>query len=422
MALLTIPVFSFPVNWSGDLTETLEWSTSILTSQTGAEQRRQLRQWPRRFFECSFTHFDLERSRFDQGMAKVGTDAWYVPIWHRPFIVTEATSVGQNYLKTTRFDSSLTDGRENQDFLTVGSAIAFIRDDGSYDLHEITGVRSGGGFTVTPNVSSWSVGQRGYLVRSAQITERKTLTKRTARIADARLRFRFQNPLRSLPTNYVGDATIYDPWIFFQGQRVITYPPNEADTITSDHDRIVDEFDPGLGRWLVRDLSLNPIFEQEHRWFLKGDAEQQYFINLLGHLRGQLTEIWLPTFYQDIELFQSMTSTASQMRIRPIGYDEFGDVKRDREFIQIALLDGTMLFAQVLGSFGVSGDYETLLLSAPLGRSLAPSEVKRISFVQRMRSAQDSVEILHRGPDSVSTVSMNFRSTARTRVAADYTV
>jgi hypothetical protein len=51
---LTYPVFLSRPNWKSGITERLEWQTDVMISETGAEQRRPVRTYPRRSIEASF--------------------------------------------------------------------------------------------------------------------------------------------------------------------------------------------------------------------------------------------------------------------------------------------------------------------------------------------------------------------------------
>lgn len=48
MTIENIPVWPIEPNWNEPVKETLEWLTDIMTSPTGAEQRRCLRKYPRK--------------------------------------------------------------------------------------------------------------------------------------------------------------------------------------------------------------------------------------------------------------------------------------------------------------------------------------------------------------------------------------
>jgi hypothetical protein len=78
---LSYPVFLPKPDWQSGVLERLEWLTDVLQSESGAEQRRKLRQYPRRSLEASFSRFGNNRNLIDSYLTGVGQRYGLVPLW-----------------------------------------------------------------------------------------------------------------------------------------------------------------------------------------------------------------------------------------------------------------------------------------------------------------------------------------------------
>ncbi|WP_249852898.1 hypothetical protein [Aggregatibacter actinomycetemcomitans] len=73
--------WSFMPDWSEDVTENLQWLTSVHQSVTAAEQRIARRLSPRRTFEFKVSFGDVERQRFEAALYGYGSRVWSMPIF-----------------------------------------------------------------------------------------------------------------------------------------------------------------------------------------------------------------------------------------------------------------------------------------------------------------------------------------------------
>ena len=80
-------------DWLNGVTERLLWKTDVLSSQTGIEQRRRLRNAPRRQIEAAFTLIGQTRRLYDNIMNNVGASHTFnYPLWwEKYFLVAPAT-------------------------------------------------------------------------------------------------------------------------------------------------------------------------------------------------------------------------------------------------------------------------------------------------------------------------------------------
>ena len=65
MAIQNYPVWTFEPNWSGSVSEMLEWLTDVMASPDGSEQRRSLRSFPRRSMDVATAAEGDERQLLD---------------------------------------------------------------------------------------------------------------------------------------------------------------------------------------------------------------------------------------------------------------------------------------------------------------------------------------------------------------------
>ena len=181
MTIENIPVWPFEANWTGEVRETLEWLTDVLTSPTGAEQRRILRNYPRRTFEFGSTLRGRERALFDRLVMTHGARDWYLPIWHEAHISSAVALAGGDFIPcTTALNSELKVG----DIIFISDGTPF-----NYELVEVDVITNTGITTVDPLVQQWAPYSRIHPVRKARFTDQPEPQRRTDDLINVQCRF-----------------------------------------------------------------------------------------------------------------------------------------------------------------------------------------------------------------------------------------
>lgn len=120
---------------------------------------------------------------------------------------------------------------------------------------------------------------------------------------------------------------------------------------------------------------------------------------LLHALRGRQRSFWLPSFRKDFTLTATVADTATTLLVSPAEYERFVDVQEPLGDIAIYLKNGTVFFREITNVEPGSGGTEQLTINSPLGATVNPDDVLRISYLMRARLDTDSIEITHLGLD-----------------------
>lgn len=373
-----IAFWSFAPTWEGGIRERLEWYTGILTSPLGIEQRRSLRETPRRFFELQLIAKPDERSYMELSCFDWGARRWAIPIW--PDVQETPTELTQG----ATFIPCDTSGRDFHD----GGLIALRGDSAfDYEVPEIAMVEPDGLRLGRPLQASWRQGTRLYPVRVAQFTEQPVFTRLTVSAATVRAQFQIVEPCEWAP---IAPALVYRDKPVYLGR------PEESQSLTSSYQRLLEMVDNRRDNPRMCDSAGIGFTAQGHRWQIHGREQQAQMRNLWYFLRGRLKSVWIPTHSEDLHISKEMAPSSLLLEVRNTGYTKFGKMQPGRKDILIELTDGRIFLRRISEANEVAGG-EALTLDNHLGltTALLPTQVARISFMALCRMDQDFIEVTH---------------------------
>lgn len=399
-----LPVWSFRANWKEPMTERLGFLTDVLTASLGAEQRRSLRQTPRRTFEADFLLTGPERTFWDLFINRLGGGQVVVPLYWETVTLTSALTATVS--DRIDFDTSYREWpyHEGKLALLVGKSAL------DYEVVEIASVDANGVDLAAPVSRPWPRGTKLLPLRRAVLEQVGDLNHKTAGVATATVQFRVIGANPWTPAE--------DTALTYGGLSVILTEPNWVDDLTVEMDRALTILDTGIGRTYQADPMGRVRIGQAHRWFLPGREKLAAFRDLIYRHRGRAGVFWLPTFKADLRLAASAGSAATQITVENVGYLYTGGPTSGREYIAIKHSGGTILRKVLSVEPGTTTATERLNLDAALGLDLSPGQVLRISFADVARFDTDEFEIAHySGPDGHHDVSALFRAVKNTRTA-----
>ena len=398
-------------DWKSGVTERLQWLTDVLISQDGAEQRRRLRQAPRRVVEANFTLLRDQRRLYDSYMAGPQASVWRVPLWwERNRLALPADPASRSL--TFPFAGSE---------IAAGDTVMLVGPDPfAYDLALVSGVADGGVVLATKLSRAWPAGSACYPTKKAILIGNQTATRRADDAVQVPLQFQVVEPNDYAAAT--GDA--------YQGVPVLGQTPDWATDTTAEHQRMLVLFDNQTGLLARRDTALRAFMVQQFAFTARGRADQAAFRSLLYYLAGRLRPAWVPTFMRDFALPPGGRHAAgtSYVTVRRSGYTEFGTTgpvgsHTGRQVLLIAYRNGTLALHAVIGYVLTDAESETIQLDPPLGQLVEEDTVQRMSFVQVMRQDQDEVTLLHVGDiEGATQVTTTFRSCDAVRVSYPYAV
>lgn len=404
MADIDLPVFSFRPNWRQPMAERLSFLTDVLTAAEGAEQRRSVRQTPRRSFEADFLLSGPERTFFDLFVNKAAGGEIVAPLYWE--VVTLAATVTAGVTTRINFDTSYREWAYHEGRLALligGSAL-------EYSIVEIASVDAGGVDLVAAPGKTWPKGSKLYPLRRVAMEQVGELGHMTAGIAavTAELRVVGPNPWDAAVSSYP----------VYAGLPVFTDAPNWVDDLTVEYGRDLKMLDTNVGLTYQIDPLGRALLGQTHRWFLQGRQKLAGFRDLIYRHRGRAGAFWLPTFKADLRLVASAGSSATQIQVERAGLIYTGCPTSGREYIVIEHATGRIVRRITSVEIGATDEIEKLNLDASLGLALSPGQVRRISFVDTARFDTDDFEIIHHGGvDALHTASAMFRTFKNSRSA-----
>lgn len=372
-----IIAWAFAPDWGDGVTETLTWATDILQSESGMEQRRAIRLAPRREFEAPMLVEGRERQLLDLALFGWGARVWALPIWPDVQLLPAVVTAGATNI------ACATAGR---DFRPGG--LALLRGESAFavEVAEVLGVTPTGLTLKRGPQQTWPAGSRLYPARPAQLAEQPSSARLTDRAERLDVRFLV---VEACDWPAAMPATLYRGW------PVLEERPDESEDLTRAYQRLLLELDSGSALPLTTDTAGRAFPVLQHRWLLDGRAQQAAFRSLLYALNGRQAALWLPTHADDLSLAAIVSDVATTLDVEAIGYTRFASAKAGRRDIRIELVDGSVLHRRITGSTELSADVERLAIDSPLGRTVNPDEVLRISWLVLCRLDSDSVTIKH---------------------------
>lgn len=375
---MRVTMWPFLPDWSEPVSQRFEWATDILTSNTGAEQRRALRLSPRRFYSSRFVMFEADRPYFDMMMAGNGSGIFAIPIWPEMQKLVAAV-----YKDETKI-SCETAYRE---FVPGGMAVLRTPDVSNIFTLETVIVKhvfDDHIITERPLQQSWPVGSRLYPARSCRLSSQPRIERITDQSIVTNINFEI---------NEASDWQDEVPKFLYRSFPVFDERPNEDRSLTSEYLRILQTLDNVAGIPAVLDESKQGFTAQEHVWFLAGGQELDAFKRLIYGLRGRQVPVWVPTHMDDMKV--ASASSNSRMVIQKMGYAQFGFNRVGRRDIRVERKSGVVSYHRIVAAMDLQNGTEQLQIDPPLPDSIFPEDLGRISFMALCRLDSDSVELEH---------------------------
>lgn len=408
---LSLPVFSVLPNWKDGIVERLSWLTDVMTSETGAEQRRAVRRHPRRSLEASFLRQRAQRARLDMFFVGVGEYECLVPLWHEQVKMLDGITAGASGVA---FSTNSTHMRE---FRTGDLVLVNDGNPDDYMLLEVGEVEpSRFGWKESPG-RSWPIGTRIYPLREARIRDAPQLSSHTESVGSVQVRFELSKPDARVPS-----------WGNTGGNPTFGFRPSRKQSLTLSYSRKSFELDNSAGQVQVTDPGDAGAVMTRFGLTLFGRSATYAFRQFIAAARGRACHFYCPTFQADLEALEDIDGLTPTLQVRNVGLSQYMSRPQPvRLMIALQYRDGdvdtiyrtiTQAAPLVLGEQAMHAAAEILYLNEALPPTRL-SEIKRISFVSESRFEQDTFELHHvtNGSKAVE-ASVVIRQNYNTRVGA----
>lgn len=392
-----VVLWPFSPQWSDSVDETLEWKTSIQASRNGTEQRFALRASPRRIHEYNMLLEDNDVQIADSLLFGWAGRLYALPLWQEHSGLALDAAVD---------DTEITLDTDDRTFPEDG-VIVLYADSETYETAEIE-TNNGGSLALKNGLSNaWPAGTRVFPVLVSALDPNVTTARPTDRTMQTVMRF-VGNPTQTDPNLPVAAAPAT-----YLGEELYLQEPNWAGGISLDYDSTHGMFDNTIGAFQINRKQEWPLVMKQHRWLLDGLSEVTALREFLRRRDGRRVPVWMPSGVADFDLVASITDSASVIKVRPNGSNQFVYGNPARSHLLIRLKDGTV-FARAISLSTVFDSTEThISIDSPLGVAVDPSEVKRISYLGLYRLATDNVTFPWR-TNSVATLETTFQLTVPT--------
>lgn len=386
-----IVVWPFGPNWRQPMVESLDWLTDVFTSFNGNEQRRELRSKPRRMFEYTAWVKKADAAIMRNLLWGWQTRNFALPLWNDRTYLTAAAAAGTDLLS---LDTS------NRGFYKGGLLVLF-NDALDYEVVEITTITSSSITLAKTLERSWPEQAQVYPINICRMPTNVSGRLLTDGVHETMVSFN-ADPLQTDPAiPVIAATTTHGPY------EVVLRKPNWAQPVSFDSEYEYLPVDFQVGGTLAEQKREWPMIVRRFQWQLKSRAEVTQFRGLLGRLKGRLKPVYLPTWFDDFELYEPITASAVAI---PVKNNEFLKMVGQDPALNtlMILVHGQEPIIRTISTVGSDpGGYTVLGLNAAVGFDLNSTTLQRLSLVHLCRQATDRVTI-NWLTDSVATVEANF--------------
>jgi hypothetical protein len=356
----------------GEVTERLEFLTDPLIHFDASEQRRDLREFPRRHFDFAIGISDNERRLAENLLFSGQAGEYYLPIWMDSETLTVALSPGASNIPA---DTLVRDYH-------IGGHVCLFISPLQYEILEIVG-GSSTTIVVDSVAGTWPAGTTVMPIRIARLPDQVQVNRFTGGDLLARLRWSCTDDSAYTATS----GTTY------RNHDVLLQRPVWSADLRQDFVRKLSELDARVGGIFVDDESGGAVLLQSHRWTLIGRSEIAAFRGWLYARRGRLNAFWMPTFAQDLVVVADVAADATTIDVEHSGYAEHIAQSLGRRDIRIELYNGAVHYRRIMDSEEISTSVERLTISDPLGGATAAADIAVVSFMYPARLDSDGIEL-----------------------------
>lgn len=367
IAIVGVRIVMLPFQANVPWKENYEWKTSVLTTNSGYEQRIRLRKFPRQVvsaeYPIDYAYLPLS---FNMASGWIGK-RWAIGMW------SETQAIG-TLLNGVTFINCITD---RYNFVEGGLLLVWD----SVDKNEVLEID-----TIEPGVI--------HLKRkTAGIYSNATLMPVRTGVPQGNVINRWSNGYNSgfsiaydvidnnllatdAPPQYLNEDIYYEVSLMGDWDSLSEQIKTRQDTVDFDVG-IVDYYAPWKNFKRARNVS-----------FLNDGAQEVWTFKKWLHRRaGRLKPYWLPTFEDNLILRQDGLVTTS-LKVDESGYKNLG---KDNKHLAIMLDDYSWLPRAVTGISDAGGGLINVAIDTPL--FVDASRIRKISFLGLHRLDTDSVEV-----------------------------
>lgn len=368
-----LPVWSLRPDWSQGLLERITFRTDVLQARDASEQLRGTRFTPRRLLEFGFMASGDER-RFLQNLAfGNGGGRWQLPVWSEGVPLGALLASGSTSVPLDTVERGF----------SAGYAVILGDDATQSELLTVSAV-SDTALTVTATTRTWPAGSMVYPAVVARMDQAHGTQGFTGDAGYGTARFLAEqgNP----------DASVA-PLVTYRDLPVFDFPIVTPRDPELGFQRVMDSFDDDLSVPAVFDIAGIALPRQTLDLTAADRAEIAKLRGLIYWLDGMRGVLWLPTYQQDLRVVANIGSSATQITVAACNYTLDVAMALNRRDIRIETWSGAVYHRRITACAAPGDGTELLTIDSALGAAVAVADIKRISFLQLVRSDSDIFEL-----------------------------
>ena len=366
----------FPIRPETPLREHLIFDTKIIEAIDGSEQRISNRQYPRGMFEATYKggQKKIEMILFDR-QAKIVA----YPAWHQPAFLSGAHAVD---------DVTVTVNTTDYANFYVGGYAVVLQDENYYDALKIE--------SMTATTLTFESGLSYNYASNVQVMPLLTayIEASSASIKYTNNQQYFNLRIHADPevNNIADDSawTAYDGKPFMDGPNLIK--GGQLSEALRTKVFVIDNL-TGL-RTPTTAWDHNKRYSKKG-WKTNSRQELWELYQLLHFLKGKNVSFYIPTFWKDLIVTDTMLTGTFVLNMDNIGYTVNAHQRWPKQVIRIIFKDGSILTRTIQNSAEVSETQEQLTLDAGWPAEYEPEDIERIEFLEKVRLDVDDITIIH---------------------------
>jgi hypothetical protein len=377
-------------DWANNLTESLTWLTDVQNAVDGSQVRQPCLPVPRREWEFSAIADGSERRVVENALFDWSSRRWALPVWVDVTWLKASIPAGTSVIAvdTTGLD------------FVEGGLVILYASASSYELGEILTLTTAAITLKQPTVKAWGKGARLLPCRTATLTDFPTLRRKSDQQIQTQVRFQAAEDC---------EWPAIAPAALYLGIPVLETRSNEPEDLAAAYGRQIVTIDNDIGTPTIDDFSDLTWPTQPFYWLVQGRAARAALRSLLYWFQGRGNALWLPSGNDDVTLLTTVASGATAITVAWAGIARHLHGQPGRRHLRIELLSGIVYYRKVVDSAEVDEQTEQLSIDSALGVTVAPAQVRKISWMMLATLNSDRVEIGHvHDSEGLATVGATF--------------
>ena len=382
------------VNWSGPYSVEYQFKTDIFTTRNGREQRRALRQTPRKIFDYLSTPYrDLFRA-FQDLLASWHNNVVIMPELPRQVVLVEPLAVE---------DLTAEIAANTADWLVPNMQVIVANG----DLYESRTIESVAGTTLTfsgPGLGDWPTGSKIHPALSGRVSGSLNGAHLTSNVARVQVKFEV-TPASEMV------LPLPNPPLMFNGRELFVTKFNWLHDVDVTYESEREVVDYQFGRVLIATPFPFSSTVRKTTFLGRNYDETKLLLDFFCRCRGQRGEFYMPTWEEDIIVYQNVPSASADLRIR--GTDFYTSYKDSTVYkaVMVRLKNGAVYYRRVQSVVLRDDDIgvdSVIVCDENFPASFTPADVLMVSWMPVWRHATDTLTIVWE-TNSVAQTEMTFK-------------